>query len=89
MPHGLANAAGIAQAETDSDEAAQKFIQAIKNFNTQFGIGTTIPEIWEEDIPKLAYYADKEANPLYPVPVLMDTEELEHIYHMIMEGHDQ
>ena len=48
-----------------------------------------IPEIWEEDIPKLAHYADKEANPLYPVPVLMDTEELEHIYHMIMEGHDQ
>lgn len=45
-----------------------------------------IPEIWEEDIPKLAHYADKEANPLYP---LMDTEELEHIYHMIMEGHDQ
>ena len=50
MPHGLANAAGIAQVETDSGNLA---------------------------------------NPLYPVPVLMDTEELEHIYHMIMEGHDQ
>ena len=48
-----------------------------------------IPEIREDDIPKLAHYADKEANPLYPVPVLIDTEELEHIYHMIMEGHDQ
>lgn len=45
-----------------------------------------IPEIWKEDISKLAHYADKEATPLYP---LMDTEELEHIYHMIMEGHDQ
>jgi len=87
--HALAVAAGIAQPETDFDEAAQKFIQAIKNFNAQFGIGTTIPEIWEEDIPKLAHYADKEANPLYPVPVLMDAEELEHIYHMIMEGHDE
>ena len=31
-----------------------------------------LDEIKEEDIPKLAHYADKEGNPLYPVPVLMD-----------------
>ena len=29
----------------------------------RFGIGDQIPEIQEEDIPKLAHYADKEANP--------------------------
>lgn len=43
----------------------------------RFNIGDTIPEIKEEDIPKLAHYADKEGNPLYPVPVLMDAHELE------------
>ena len=30
-------------------------------------------------------YADKEANPLYPVPVLMNAEELEKFYYMLME----
>ena len=44
----------------------------------------TIPEIQEEDIPKLSHYADKEANPLYPVPVLMDAQELEKFYYMLM-----
>ena len=43
-----------------------------------------IPEIQEEDIPKLSHYADKEANPLYPVPVLMDVQELEKFYYMLM-----
>lgn len=43
-----------------------------------------MPEIREKDIPKLARYADKEANPLYPVPVLMDADELEIFYYMLM-----
>lgn len=43
----------------------------------RYGIGDCVPEIREKDIPKLARYADKEANPLYPVPVLMDADELE------------
>ena len=33
----------------------------------------------------LARYADKEGNPLYPVPVLMDSEELEQFYYLLME----
>ena len=49
----------------------------------RFGIGDTIKEIQKEDIPKLARYADKEANPLYPVPVLMDAGELEQFYHAV------
>ena len=34
---------------------------------------------------KLSHYADKEANPLYPVPVLMNAAELEPFYYMLME----
>lgn len=51
----------------------------------RFGIGDKVSEIRKEDIPKLARYADKEANPLYPVPVLMDAGELEQFYYMLME----
>ena len=50
----------------------------------RFDIGDHIPEIRETDIPKLAHYADKEANPLYPVPVLMNASELEPFYRRLM-----
>lgn len=81
----LALAAGVAQ-ESDSYEAgAKKFIQAIKDMKTRYQIGDTISEIKEEDIPMLAHYADKEGNPLYPVPVLMNAKELEQFYYQLME----
>ena len=51
---------------------------------TKFEIGDTIEEIWEDDISKLARYADQEANPLYPVPVLMNAKELEKFYYQLM-----
>lgn len=78
--HRLAVAAKLADKDTPADEAAELFIDAIKDMKERFGIGNRIPEIREEDIPKLAHYADKEANPLYPVPVLMDAKELERFY---------
>ena len=37
----------------------------------------------EEDIPVLAKRADKEGNPLYPVPRLMNAKELEQIYYLV------
>ena len=85
----LAVAAGVAPKETPTDEAAESFIQAVKDMKARFGIGNTIPEIKEEDIPKLSHYADKEANPLYPVPVLMDAGELEKFYYQLVpEGEE-
>lgn len=38
-----------------------------------------------KDMKKLSRYADKEANPLYPVPVLMNEKELEQFYYLLME----
>lgn len=81
----LAQTAGVADSDTPKAEAAQAFIQAIKDMKKRFNIGDTIPEIKEEDIPKLAHYADKEGNPLYPVPVLMDAHELEKFYYILMD----
>ncbi len=81
----LSIAAGLADKDTPYAEAAERFIQAVKDMKERFGIGDRIPEIQETDIPRLAHYADKEANPLYPVPVLMDASELEPFYHMLMD----
>lgn len=87
--HRLAIAAGIAGKDTPHETAAKEFILAIKNMKTRFDIGDTIEEIREEDIPKLSHYADKEANPLYPVPVLMDAKELEQFYFILMKTEDE
>ena len=85
----LAVAAGVASAHTPADQAAADFIQAIKDMKKRFGIGYTFPELREEDIPKMAKYADREANPLYPVPVLMDAEELEALYRLVLPSAQQ
>lgn len=49
--------------------------------NQRMNIPQTLEGIREEDIPHLAQYAAKEANPLYPVPRLLDAEALEVFYY--------
>lgn len=81
----LAIEAGLATSETPAENAAASFIKAIEEKNKSYGIGTTIPEIKEEDISRLAKHAAKEANPLYPVPILWNAKELEHFYKELSE----
>lgn len=67
--------------ESDSAACASAlFIARIRELNRTFGIPESIPEIKAKDIPYLASLASKEANPLYPVPVLMNRSELEECY---------
>ncbi len=87
--HRLAIEAGVAAKDTPHDAAAAQFIRAIKDMKKRFDIGDTVNEIRKEDIPKLSRYADKEANPLYPVPVLMDAKELEQFYYLLMEEKEE
>ena len=47
------------------------------------GIPEKLEGIKEEDIPELARRADKEANPIYPVPVLWNAKELEEFYYAV------
>ncbi|MBP3655010.1 MAG: iron-containing alcohol dehydrogenase [Oscillospiraceae bacterium] len=83
--HDLAVCAGVAK-ESDSHEAAAKrFICALRRLNYRMGIPTSLDCVKAEDIPVLAEHAAAEANPLYPVPVLMDAKELERFYYAIME----
>lgn len=83
--HRLANAVGLSDPSESDSAGAEKFILAIRRLNREMDIGTCIPEIREADIPQMAAYADEEANPLYPVPVLMDADELQKFYYKVME----
>lgn len=78
--HALGVAAGVCRAEDIHQEGAEKFIRAIKQMNRELGIPERLTGIREEDIPALAHHAEKESNPLYPVPRLMDEQELQEIY---------
>ena len=75
--------ANLFDKNTSFEAGANLFIEKIKQLNRDMNIPTNIPEIREEDIPELARHAEKEGNPLYPVPKLFNTKELEKIYYKI------
>ncbi len=81
----LAKATRLVSGDTDTKEAAEAFIAKIKQMNANMNIPTTLKGIKEEDISMMAAHADKEGNPLYPVPVLWDRKELERVYRAVME----
>lgn len=78
--------AGLFDKNESIEVGAKIFIEKIEEMNSQMGIGTSIKEIQEKDIPSLAQTAEKEANPLYPVPVLYTAKQLEQIYYEVKNG---
>lgn len=83
--HRLAVAVGVASASDTPQAGARAFLCAVRDMQRRLDIPKTIPEIRAEDIPALARTAEREANPLYPVPVLMDAAKLEAFYYSVME----
>ena len=76
---------GLVEAGTPADIAALALIVEIRRMNSAMDIPEKLSGIKKADIPKLAKFAHKEANPLYPVPKLMDVAELERFYYDVME----
>ncbi len=83
--HRLGIAAGVSTAEQTDQEAAEAFIRAIEELNRKLGIPNKLSGIKAEDIPAMAKHAEKEANPLYPVPKLMTAKELESFYYQVAD----
>ena len=79
--YSLAVYSGVAEKSDSIEAGAKKFIEKIKELNKNMGIPEKISGINKEDIPVMARHADREGNPLYPVPVLMDRKELEKFYY--------
>ncbi|MGN0818819.1 MAG: iron-containing alcohol dehydrogenase [Christensenellaceae bacterium] len=83
--HILGIRAGVCEDSDSPEEAAKKFIGAIIVLNEYMGIPERLSGINERDVKDMAKHADKEANPLYPVPCLMDAKQLEKFYYQISE----
>ena len=76
----LAVAAGLCDETASPKEGAALFIQAIKDMKQEFGLKDSAIRVYGKDVPRLAYFAAQEANPLYPVPRLFSRRELEQFY---------
>ena len=83
--HKLAIAAGISNENESCKAGAEKFINEIEKLNAKMKIPDKLTGIKKEDIPVMAKHAEKEANPLYPVPKLMTQKELEAFYYKIAD----
>ena len=79
----LAEVVGMTSPQQTTAEKAKVFIEAIKELNRKMQIPNKIEGIVNRDIPVMVERALKEANPLYPVPKIMNKDEMFYIYQII------
>ena len=58
-------------------EKAEKFISWIEESKAKMNIPAGLDVIKDEDVPQIIEWAMKEANPLYPVPVVWGKADFE------------
>lgn len=80
----LADIVGITSADMTVSEKGKKFIEQIKQMNKNMDIPDKFDMIEEKDTPTIVKRALKEANPLYPVPKIMDEEDCEKLIRSLM-----
>ena len=76
---------GLCDKSVGVKKGAEIFIAKINAICKECSIPSCFEQIKEEDIRQMAVHADREANPLYPVPVLYGVSELEKIYYKVMK----
>lgn len=74
----------LTEKDASKKRKAESFIDWIRQLNSKTGIGDGFEEIRENDVDEMAERAEKEGNPLYPVPKIMGKEELKEIYRKMM-----
>ena len=85
----LGIAAGVATEEDTPVAGALKFINAVKELNAKMNIPDKLTGIKKRDIDALATHAEKEATPLYPVPVLMTKKQLKSFYYKVADWSEE
>ena len=78
----MAESAGLGQRDgTESKDAdlAREFIKSIRDMNKRMEIPDHFDFIKDEDVPQMISWALKEANPVYPVPVLYDRKRAQNV----------
>jgi alcohol dehydrogenase class IV len=81
----IAISIGSAEKNSSYKEAYDIFIKALDDLLVRLNIPQTIKGIKKEDIPSMAITAAKEANHIYPVPVMKTAKELEKYYYLVSD----
>ena len=81
----LAELAEVCGFSGDEETKTIKFIEWIEQCKAKMGIPEGLNMIKEEDIDKIINWAIKEANPLYPVPVIWKYKEFETVIRSMMK----
>lgn len=81
----LANLVGLGSIADNDERKAQLFIEAIEQLNEKMAIPSTIKGIVNRDVPLMVERALQEANPLYPVPRIINKDEMFYLYQVIQE----
>lgn len=84
VDHRLADLADACGMEGANDhEKAERFIAWIEEMNRKMEIPKGFDVIRDEDIEQIITWADKEVNPLYPVPVIFSREDFRQLIESI------
>ncbi len=75
----LADLVGLGRGKSQSEQA-EAFIKWIKEMNREMNIPSKIEGIQKKDISLMADRALAEANPLYPVPKIMNKNDMVYMY---------
>ncbi|MDR1630906.1 MAG: iron-containing alcohol dehydrogenase [Oscillospiraceae bacterium] len=73
----LCDEAGLSAGLSTEKEKAEAFIAEIRRYNKRMSIPEKFDMIEEKDLPTIVGRSLKEANPLYPVPKIMDKKACE------------
>ena len=79
----LSELTGVKTSGSD-EEKAKAFIAEIRAMNKRMNIPTGFANLEETDIPQMVPWALKEANPIYPVPVIYDEKHCAEVIHRII-----
>ena len=80
----LADLIGITTPDMSEADKGKAFIAELRRMDKDMNIPDKFDMIKEEDMPTLVARALKEANPLYPVPKIMDAADCERVIRRFM-----
>ena len=69
-----------------SEVRAETFLQWMEELKEKLGIPKYPDMIQEKDVDRIVKWAQKEANPVYPVPEIWDAQEMKEFVLAMMEG---
>ena len=82
--HRLADLADVCSIHGNSEaEKAEAFIRWIEDMKKEMQIPAGVDMIKDEDVEQIITWALKEANPLYPVPVVWGRDDLRKLIHTL------